>query len=430
MAMIIKKVGGSADAPALLTLGTWGSATVISASNWAQHKASVSWANSGYSAGWILMSATQWLNVWRRNSDNALYYGVLTLDAAGDVDTENACAALSDFTTGGAAVALRRLGTSATNLLVASGKTASTSRLELGEYALSGSTLTLQNSLLTQNTSTDGVGTLRGFAVEVGTDFGVIACYSDNGSIGFYPFRITATQAFGSFVDTDTVGITSQDQAGMMSWQSQSTDNVFYFSTRVLTKIVLSEANPPTLVESDIFSGDAGAWCYGTEAMLSNRGLIVPAPTEAADGNITFITNFGMGQWSGEGNAMTFAQHTSRNGLNMGGYGSDTINLFGRFNLDYVQVDTDGDWVRGVLILAHPAVGTTGLTAIPLNINPKDRRYVAGTPSQTTNLTPHQNLPCNFGACYHSSWTTPGILIACEDTGAAPSYIKLPITVT
>lgn len=422
---------GGGTAPDFITLGTWGTASVISGTGWVQHKASVAtaWANSGYSCGWILMSATKWLNVARRNSDNALYYGVITLDAAGDVSTQGTYTALSDFTTNGAPVALRRMGDSTTNLLIGSGKTSATQRIELGEYALSGDTLTLQNSLLTQNTTGGAAADLRGFSIEVGTDYGVVAAFYDAGSVGFHGFRITSPQAFGTLVDTDTTAVSTEDQAGMMSWKSQSTANVFYFSTGVLTKVILTEANPPTLSESDVFTTSVSNWAHGTEATLSNRGLIVQPPTEETDGNMMFIVRNGIGGWKGEGNTFRMSNVSNGGGINLGAFGTDAIRAFSRHNIEFVHVDTSGDWVRGVVIVAHPAAGTTGLTAIPLNVNPKDQRFVVGTPSQTTNLTPHQDAPCNFGAAYHADWTTSQILIACEDTAAAPSIIKLPITV-
>ena len=420
---------GGGTAPDLITLGSWGTASVITGTGWVQHKASVAtaWLNSGYSCGWILMSATKWLNVARRNSDNALYYGVITLDAAGDVSTQGTYTALSDFTTNGAPVALRRMGDSTTNLLIGSGKTSATQRIELGEYALSGDTLTLQNSLMTQNTTNGAAADLRGFAIEVGTDYGVVAAIYDGSSVGFHPFRITSPQAFGTLVDTDTTAVQGQDQAAMMSWKSQSTTNVFYFSTGVITKTILTEANPPTLTESDGFTPSVNSWGYGTEATLSNRGLIVQPPTEETDGNLMFIVNTGIGGWKGEGN--TFRMNNSGGADNLGAFGTPAVRSFSRHNIDFVHVDTSGDWVRGVVIAAHNASGTNGLTAIPLNVNPKDQKFTAGTPLQTTNLTPHQDAPCNFGAAYHADWTTSQILIACEDTAAAPSIIKLPITV-
>jgi hypothetical protein len=423
--------GGGGTAPDLITLGSWGTASVITGTGWVQHKASVAtaWANSGYSCGWILMSPTKWLNVARRNSDNALYYGVITLDAAGDVSTQGTYTALSDFTTNGAPVALRRMGDSTTNLLIGSGKTSATQRIELGEYALSGDTLTLQNSLLTQNTTNGAASDLRGFSIEVGTDYGVASVFFSGTAVGFHPFRITSPQAFGTLVNTSTAQVSSQDQAGMMSWKSKSTPNVFYFSTGLLTKTILTEANPPTLTESDGFAVQVGGWGYGTEATLSNRGLIVQPPTEETDGNLMFIAPSGIGGWKGEGNTFRMADFPNRVGINLGGYGTPAVRKFNRHNIDFVHVDTSGDWVRGVVIAAHPAAGTTGLTAIPLNVNPKDQKFTAGTPLQTTNLTPHQDAPCNFGAAYHADWTTSQILIACEDTAAAPSIIKLPITV-
>ena len=428
----VAAAGGSV--PALITLGSWGSATLLSASGWQWSKASVApaWNNSGYSTGWVLMSATQWLNVMRKQTDNSVQYGVLTLDAAGDIDTENACAALSDFTTNGAPVLVRKVPGSSTRVVIASGKTTSTVQYQWREYDLSGSTLTGQNSLQTQDTAGGGAGDFRGFFMELfGSDYGLIGGFPDSGSMGAYPFKFSATQSVGSLVDTGTISVSSQDQGGALSWKSQLTSNVAYCSSGELTKWVLTEAGPPTMTETSQTGVDnLGSWCYGLGASMAHRGLIVQPPTEATDGNVVWITRLGLGYWAGEGNEIKMAGHTSNHGVNLGGFGEKLINAFSRHNLDFVQVDTSGDWVRGVLILCHTAAGTTGLTAIPLNVNPKDARFVPGTPSQTTNITPASNNPINFGAAYHADWTTSQIQIAIEDGASAPSVIALAITVT
>ena len=94
-------------------------------------------------------------------------------------------------------------------------------------------------------------------------------------------------------------------------------------------------------------------------------------------------------------------------------------------SIEFVQVDVVGDWVRGVVVGAYGP--TTGLQAMPMNVNTVTGQFVSGDASTTTNISPHANAPINFGAFYLS--TGPHILIFCEDTAAAPSYIELPVTV-
>jgi hypothetical protein len=378
------------------------------------------------------MSATQWLNVFRRNSGNELYYGVLTLDSAGDVGTENPVAALSDFYNTAAPVAIRVIPGSATNLVIASARTSGTSaeHLQWREFALSGYSLTGQAAVQAQATPGSAASDNRGFGMEIfGADYGMITCFADGGTLGAYPFRFTATQSIGSLVDSNLGNIASQDQAGQATWKSQTTSNVAYSSTSKISKWTLSEGSPPSLAVAVSHTADLGAWNYGFSSTLSNRGLIVPPPTEEAGGMTAWITNTGFGHWLGEGTTMIMGATASHNGNNLGGYGDATTKNFNRHNIDYVHIDTSGDWVRGVIIAGYPQTGTTGLAAIPVNLNPKEGRVKVGNVSLTTNLTPHDAAPCNFGAAYHADWTTSQILIACEDTAAAPSYISLPITI-
>ena len=420
-------VGGAAAAPALIALGTWGSAAVVS--GWVQHKASVAiaWsASAGYSCCWTLVSATQWLSVYRLNSNNSMSYGILTLDAAGDVDTINGRAALGAFTTIGAPVVVKKV-PGVDKVVIATGDTVGTIRAEIGAYTFSGSTLSIDGSLITQNTVDNVASDLRGFNMHLfGADFGMIMFMSVGGTLSGYPFRYTTTQSIGS-IETSSGTVTSLVGSGVPIIPAGLTANVCYSLDALNVKWTLSEANPPTLASTELESVTGGGQMTANAvgAGTYNHQTIIEPPVRATDGNVCLVNPDGIFQWAGEGSPM------QANMGNMGTFtGFDVAAIPGIHNIDFVTVDTVGDWVRGVVVGCYPLAGTTGLFATPLNVNPLTGAKVVGVTKATTNLTPHATAPCNFGAAFHEDWTTKQILVACEDTAGGPSIIKLPITVT
>ena len=65
--------------------------------------------------------------------------------------------------------------------------------------------------------------------------------------------------------------------------------------------------------------------------------------------------------------------------------------------------------------------------AQPMNVNVVQQRIIYGAQVLDTTITPHiSSVSASFGAFYLS--TGPHILIFCEDTTAAPSYLELAIT--
>jgi hypothetical protein len=425
--MHILTEGGDSTAPDLITLGSWGSATAISATNWAQalQQPATCWANSGTCTGWMQLSQTKGVNVFRRISDNAMYAGVIDFDGNGDVDTINAAAALSDFTTGTGVMAVRLVPGSSSKLVVSSAKMTNNIGIELCVYDVSSGTLTIDGAKITHTLAANTPSYFQCFGLVVfDGDYGIASCYASGSSIDGIPFRITnGSQAFGTRVAASQAPGT-QDGASSFMYASQVTDKVAYqFGGLKGSKWTLTAGSPPTLAHtSDINSVAVGNSTYGLEGILNQVGSIVQAPTASQDGEIMWVIGEGIGGWSGGSDPWSgVAAPVSAN--NYGRVLANTISFYGRHNITFVQVDTSGDWVRGVVV---GTTGTSGIQATPANLNVVDRRVVAGATLKTTNLTSHANAPANFGAMYFSGG--PCIQVFCEDTAAAPSHIKLPIT--
>jgi hypothetical protein len=421
-------VGGSVADPDLVVLGSWGSATAISATNWAQARQvpSTCWASSGTCTGWIQLSQTKAVNVFRRNSDSAMYAGVIEFDSSGDIGTISNAAALSDFTTGTGVMAVRLVPGSSTKIVVSSADLTNDKSIELCVYDESSGSLSIDGAKIAHTLAANTPSYFQQFGLMVfDGDYGIASCYASGTSICGIPFRITnASQAFGTRVNSsDTPGC--QDGAGSFMYASALTDKVAYqFGGLNGQKWTLTAGSPPTLAHtSTINSVDVGNGTYGFEGILNQVGSIIQAPNPTNEGEIMWMVGAGVGGWNGVADEWR-ATSAPASCNNLGTLINNSPYLFGRHNQTFVPIDSSGDWVRGVFVGTN---GTSAIMAIPVNVNVVQQRYIVGTLSRTTNLTPHADAPINFGAMYFSGG--PCIQVFCEDTAAAPSYIKLPVTV-
>lgn len=430
----------AAAAPDLLTLGTWGSPSVLPASGLTAVLKTPTASGSvvrGYAGGYVKLSASKLAYVFR---DNASTYqmnaATITLDAAGDYSSSTTAQDISgDFPDARTNVLARLIPGSSTGIVVYSSELVGTpARVKLAHYEISGGTFTLQNSVITRNCGTDANGSLNSaFLAILDADYGCFGNFdtTGHGKVGCIPFRFTSPQSTGSVVQS------TSNLAG--SWLTSigtildpnGTARKFYTIEPRMNSWTLSAGAPPTVVENDeqmaatISSNAAGH--LGT--MLG--GMIAP-PTPSLDGQLAFLatgshgaapsTNPNASFMLGEGET---ASEASRDDFLTP---EDPLAKIWNHNTTFVAIDTDGDWRRGIRVGVD---GTTGLHAWAQNVNVLTGEVTNGPRAATVNLTPHVSLQwCAFDAFYDAAWTKDEIFILCEDTSAAPSYIKLPFTVT
>tara|TARA_R110000824_G_scaffold317464_1_gene504649 strand:+ start:622 stop:2010 length:1389 start_codon:yes stop_codon:yes gene_type:complete len=437
--------GGAAADPAFLTLGTWGSATAISATGWtAVLKATVPSGSTvlGYAGGYVKLSATLLAYVWR---DNASTYqmnaATIVLDSAGDFSSATTRQDISaNFPDSRSNVLVRGIPGSSTGIVVYGCELVGTpARVRLAHYEISGATFSLQNSVIIRNCGTDSNSGLNSASLTIlDSDYG---CYGNHDTTGHArpkqtPFRFTDPQSTGTPVQcTSTLSGSWYTSQGSIL-DPNGTARKFYTIEPRMNSWTLSAGNPPTVAENDeqksISYNNNATGHLGT--MIS--GIITP-PTSTLDGQMTFLAGGNHGDETPDANVLTNTSFgegddQSAESRSFGG-AEDAAAKIWNHNTTFVPIDTDGDWHRGIRVGTN---GTTGLHAWAQNVNVLTGRVLNGPVSATTNITAwdyNYRISTNwfaFDAFYDAAWSKDEIFILCEDTDAPPSYIKLPFTIT
>lgn len=428
-------VGGAAAAPALLTLGTPGSATAISQTGWATvFSRPDAWLLYGYGFKWLQVG-DQKLSCTFRHDGGAMYGGVIDLDSNGHVATVNTATALTIFDTIKTPVAAKLVpGTydNSPRIVVATSTRVSPREFQIGVYDLSDS-YTIHGAVIEKAGAADVNPIVEGLEVCLtGPDYGILFAKSDNIVSSATPFKFTTTQSIGSDVNTDG-----------MPWGTGETMSFAYESEATHGKVYniggngrgtewdLTEDTTPTLALTSYINASStsvGAMAH-IHGVSTHFGCLVRPPVASADqdGAFMLVSYAGLRHWPGKRGTNEIAWD-GNNPFNVGTFIPPGAQLYNQHNFTFVQVDTDGDWVRGVTVGPY---GTTGLQLIPINVNPLTGEFVRGTTATTTtNISPHRETTLNFFAGYQGIGDSTHILIFCEDTAAAPSYLEVPVTIT
>ena len=438
---------GGAGVPDFVGLGTWSSASAISASNWSQAALSSALVHSAmYHSPTQLtrMSATSLLRSWVETSSGDCMVGEIVLNADGTVASvataNDLSSALSSQLT---QFIVRKVPGSSTRIVISRPLNTSPLSHRFATYDLSSGSLSLHGAVITKAATTNSsfCAVLGMEMTLVDADYGVIfgkdrAINNDSA----HPIKFTTGgggQEFGSVHDSPESFAGNGSVAGP-AWLSTETANRIYSKLGVQAeRWDLTASDPPAVADTTLTTGVdlyiAGvAPGGGFHWSVWKRDHILFRPQEDPDdGSVTVYCTVQEGAaahnlvfafYDVPTETVIYSSSLAYLGAGLGGGGGPVTSQANHIDHTLVQVDTVGDWHRCVAIGTND---TTGLYALPVNVNPLKKLMNHGTMSYTTNLTPHNNNGNGLDASFNGS----NILIVCEDTAAAPSTITLPVTV-
>lgn len=414
-------VGGAASSPDAVTLGAFGSATAITATNWSQ-------CDTNVSTDWVKMSSTLLVNVTRKITSYELYIGGIDLTSAGEISTiQNAQDITSDFTVQ-ARVTVMATRLTDTRIVVCVYKNTSPTGFEFQTYDYSGGTFTKHGTKLTYTPGTDHAS--QGFSSMIKVD-------ADHVCLSHYGGSVNRNDAvLAKVTNTKNVGTALTDLGngtgtGLL-WLCGYAGEIFMGSFGKGYVRMTANTSTQALTVVDYTVPASSGTIFGA------RGTAVPG--DGSQHNFTLATPTASGQ------VCAFNNQDHKGGLVWwDGYVLNSPSLYGGApnpsfvgvvgdvatvnanmrNSGGVKIDETSPWMRTVMVIGN---STTGLAAVPMNINMETGAGVRGTQVRGTTITPHSaTLESNFGVAYDPAWAH--IWVFCQDTAAAPSYCKLPVTV-
>jgi len=437
-------VGGAAGIPEFVSLGTWSSVAAISATNWSQCALSSALIHGGIyfpPTQLTRMSATSLLRSWVETSSGDCMVGEIVLNADGTVASVATANDLSsDLSSQLTQFIIRKVPGSSTRIVISRPSRASPLSHKFATYDLSSGSLSLHGAVITKAATADSAScAVIGMEMTlVDSDYGIIfgkdRAINHDSALGIKFTTGGGGQEFGAVHDSPEIFAGNGSVAGP-AWLSTETANRVYAKLGTQSeRWDLTASDPPAVADTLLTAGgvkyiSGGSPGGGFHWSVWKRDHILFQPQDDPDdGSVTAYCT--VQEAAGAHNLRFVFVNVPNETVHYSGGFADLATagggpITGQANhIDHtlVQVDTVGDWHRCVAVGVND---TTGLYALPVNVNPGAELIHYGTISYTTNLTPHNNNGNGLDASFNGS----NILIVCEDTAAAPSTITLPVTV-
>jgi hypothetical protein len=429
-------VGGGSVMPSLPSLGTPGSITTVTATNWVTHAGGQSSSfNGAFVSGTVKLSDTLEVHVWNSGAAGKIWAASVPY-SSGSVGTPNAAQDLSADFTDYASGPVFLIKNSASQVIIVTMRTAATTRqIEVGTYNVSGATFTKVGSISTFSTATNATAALQGFGVcRYDSNTIVMTCMNNTSTaqLQMVACNTVSNQGFGTAVASGLAYATHVVVESTVVYRGEGLEagNIFTISAagRILEWSCTPGSTPSVAFVEDHAGEILGYDDYTTQSYWQRYAQCIPAgggvgghivhlETPNNPGEVMVFGN-SVNAWGGEDRPITEDAH--RLGA-QNVYG--TMAAWQSITPYFLPFDEDGQYIRGVLICFNSA---QNLSLIPCVLHPGTGGILPGEPVVTTNMK-NGNVWRGASATYDSSSGKLTVWSVHNNSGL-PAYLEVAVT--